>query len=60
MLISPVKTDEHLRELVNYKDISFPLDVPKRIRSGFYYLMPRSLQQPVHHSLSKPCRREAF
>ncbi len=27
MLISPVKTDEHLRELVNYKDISFPLDV---------------------------------
>lgn len=27
MQTSPVKTDEHLRELIDYKDISFPLDI---------------------------------
>lgn len=31
----PVKTDEHLRELIDYKDISFPLETWDDLYTSF-------------------------
>lgn len=47
MQTGPVKTDEHLREIIDYKDASFPLDIWKDVYGSF---MDRTLNCHWHNA----------